>query len=51
MMTMQAERLFDAVEQGMLTIPPPQIAPIEDVVQVHHALESGQTTGAIVLEV
>ena len=50
MMTMQAERLFTAVEQGMVTIPAPQIAPIENVVEVHHALESGNTTGAIVLE-
>jgi len=50
MMTMQAERLFAALEQGLLTIPSPQIAPIEDVVRIHHALESGKSTGAIVLE-
>ena len=50
MMTMQAERLFAAIKQGSLTIPSPTIASIDDVVQVHHALESGQTKGAIVLE-
>lgn len=51
MMTMQAERLFEAIEQGFLKIPSPQIARIEDVVRVHRELESGRTSGAIVLEV
>lgn len=50
MMTMQAERLFSAIERGFLSIPPPQLAPIEDVARVHSRLESGRTTGAIVLE-
>lgn len=50
MMTMQAERLFAAVERGMLSIPSPQVASIEDVARIHGELEAGRTTGAIVLE-
>lgn len=51
MMTMQAERLFAAIEQGFLSIPSPQLAPIEDVARIHGELEAGRTAGAIVLEV
>lgn len=51
MMTLQAERLFAAIDQGFLKIPSPQIASIEEVVRVHRELESGRTSGAIVLQV
>ncbi|WP_417679983.1 SRPBCC family protein [Roseibium sp.] len=51
MMTLQAERLFEALGRGFLTIPEPQIAPLENVAEVHRELEAGRTTGAIVLEV
>lgn len=51
MMTMQAERLFEALDRGFLTIPRPQVAPLENVAEVHRELEAGRTTGAIVLEV
>lgn len=50
MMTMQAERLFEALDRGFLTIPEPQVAPLENVAEVHLELEAGRTTGAIVLE-
>ena len=51
MMNLQAERLFEALDRGFLTIPEPQIAPLENVAEVHRKLEAGRTTGAIVLEV
>jgi len=50
MMTLQADRLFDALDRGFLTIPRPRIEPLENVARVHRELEAGQTTGAIVLE-
>lgn len=50
MMAMQAERLFAAIDKGFLEIPSPNVAPIEDVARIHHELEAGRTTGAIVLE-
>ncbi|TMV09265.1 SRPBCC family protein [Arenibacterium halophilum] len=49
MMTMQADRLFAAIEAGRVTIPDPVLTPLEQVAQVHDDLEHGRTTGAIVL--
>ncbi|MWD25900.1 zinc-binding dehydrogenase [Aquicoccus sp. SCR17] len=50
MMTMQAERLFDALDRGFVTIPEPRLEPLDAVAQVHADLEAGRTIGAIVLE-
>ena len=49
MMQMQAERLFEAVGSGRITIAEPTVRSLGEAARVHAELESGATTGAIVL--
>jgi NADPH2:quinone reductase len=44
-----ARELFRIVASGAVKIPLHQARPLDDVVNVHHALEGRETTGATVL--
>lgn len=47
---LQAGRFFDAVRRGVLRIAPPARYPLADAARAHAELESGRTTGSMVLE-
>jgi NADPH2:quinone reductase len=49
LMQMQTTRLFDNLERGMLAIDQPTMVPLAEAAEVHRLLESGQTTGSVVL--
>jgi NADPH2:quinone reductase len=44
-----AQELFAALADGSLTVPTPRCLPLEDAAEAHRLLESGDTTGPIVL--
>lgn len=45
-----AERLFDMIATGRIQIDPPAAFPLEQAADAHRLLESGQSTGAIILK-
>lgn len=49
LMKQQTERLFSALESGFIKIGEPSIFDLKDAAIVHADLESGKTTGSIVL--
>lgn len=50
LMSRQTNRLFQALEQGRLRISYPAIYPLAEAARAHADLESGRTTGSIVLQ-
>jgi len=44
-----AQELFDMLARGALRVPEPQCLPLERAAEAHRLLESGQTTGPLVL--
>lgn len=47
----QADRLFAALRTGLLAIEPPAVYPFAEAARAHADLESGRTTGSLVLQV
>lgn len=51
LMGLQMDRLVRAIQSGMVSIAEPLIMPLSDVRRAHQMLESGQSTGSIVLAI
>lgn len=49
LMSLQMDRLVHAIQSGMVSIAEPLVMPLSDVRRAHQMLESGQSTGSIVL--
>ncbi len=50
LMRLQTRRLLDALDAGMLVIEQPRVFPLAQAAEAHRLLESGQSTGSLVLK-